>query len=198
MCMRPYDPATARALLDKFGYKDRDGDGFRELPDGKPFTLMMGSQPTGRERERDELWKKSLDGIGIRVDFVKRNGRICSRWRARGSFSSGRSAGSPRLATATRSCSFSTGRTRHSRISVVFATRSTMTSTAESKRVPPGREREELYAKMDRIAAVYNPMDLGVYRVENTLTRPWLLGYRKHIYFEHAWKYYDLDLARRK
>ena len=66
-----YDPATARALLDKFGYKDRDGDGFRDLPDGKPFTLMMGSQPTGRERERDELWKKSLNAIGIRVDFVK-------------------------------------------------------------------------------------------------------------------------------
>ena len=34
-----YDPRGARALLDRFGYKDRDGDGFRELPDGKPLTL---------------------------------------------------------------------------------------------------------------------------------------------------------------
>ena len=30
-----YDPSAARALLDRFGYKDRDGDGYRELPDGK-------------------------------------------------------------------------------------------------------------------------------------------------------------------
>ena len=38
----PYDPALARALLDRFGYKDRDGDGFRELPDGKPLALTHG------------------------------------------------------------------------------------------------------------------------------------------------------------
>jgi len=28
-----YDPQTAKALLDRFGYKDRDGDGYRETPD---------------------------------------------------------------------------------------------------------------------------------------------------------------------
>ena len=38
-----YDPATARALLDKFGYRDRDGDGFRELPDGRPLTIHQMS-----------------------------------------------------------------------------------------------------------------------------------------------------------
>ena len=36
--MLAFDPALARALLDKFGYVDRDGDGFRELPDGSPLT----------------------------------------------------------------------------------------------------------------------------------------------------------------
>ena len=56
----PYDPALARALLDKFGYKDRDGDGFRELPDGKPLVLSMGSAPTGENRIRDELWLKNM------------------------------------------------------------------------------------------------------------------------------------------
>jgi ABC-type transport system substrate-binding protein len=29
-----YDPAAAKSLLDKFGYIDRDGDGWRDLPDG--------------------------------------------------------------------------------------------------------------------------------------------------------------------
>jgi ABC-type transport system substrate-binding protein len=29
-----YDPAAARSLLDKFGYVDRNGDGWRDLPDG--------------------------------------------------------------------------------------------------------------------------------------------------------------------
>src|SRR4029077_19701562 len=66
-----YDPATARALLDRFGYKDRDGDGWRDLPDGNPLVLSMGSTPTGRDRERDELWKKSMTAIGIRIEFIK-------------------------------------------------------------------------------------------------------------------------------
>ena len=36
-----YDPARAKALLDMYGYVDRDGDGWRELPDGKPLVLEM-------------------------------------------------------------------------------------------------------------------------------------------------------------
>ncbi|HEY3180155.1 MAG TPA: ABC transporter substrate-binding protein, partial [Casimicrobiaceae bacterium] len=53
-----YDPATARALLDRFGYKDRDGDGYRETPDGKPLVLERWSTPDSRGRQGDELWKK--------------------------------------------------------------------------------------------------------------------------------------------
>ncbi|MGI8896140.1 MAG: ABC transporter substrate-binding protein [Casimicrobiaceae bacterium] len=41
---KPYDPAAARALLDQFGYRDRDGDGYRELPNGKPLTILRDSQ----------------------------------------------------------------------------------------------------------------------------------------------------------
>ena len=39
----PFDPAAARALLDRFGYKDRNGDGYREMPDGRPLTIVKGS-----------------------------------------------------------------------------------------------------------------------------------------------------------
>ncbi len=68
----------------------------------------------------------------------------------------------------------------------------------QSKRVPDGPERKGSIAKMAEIVAAYNPWDLGVYRYENTLVRPWVLGYKKHIYDEHAWKYYDIDVARQK
>ncbi len=66
-----YDPAGARALLDRFGYKDRDGDGYRELPDGKPLVIEYWSRPTSTERQFDELWKKNMDAIGIRMAFKK-------------------------------------------------------------------------------------------------------------------------------
>src|SRR5437773_291463 len=64
-----YDPAAARALLDRFGYKDRDGDGYREMPDGKPLILERWSTPDSRGRQGDELWKKNMDTIGLRTTF---------------------------------------------------------------------------------------------------------------------------------
>jgi ABC-type transport system substrate-binding protein len=56
-----YDVAGAKALLDKFGYVDKDGDGWRDMPDGKPLKLTLASDPSAIYRQFDELWKKSMD-----------------------------------------------------------------------------------------------------------------------------------------
>src|SRR5207249_3377086 len=66
-----FDPAGAKALLDKFGYVDRDGDGWRDLPDGKPLVLTIASPPSAVDRQYDELWKKSLNAVGVRIEFLK-------------------------------------------------------------------------------------------------------------------------------
>jgi len=36
-----YDPDKAKAMLDELGYKDVDGDGLRETPDGKPWEVPL-------------------------------------------------------------------------------------------------------------------------------------------------------------
>ena len=66
-----YDPAKARALLDMFGYKDIDGDGFRELPDGRPLILKDNSTPSELSRQYDELMTRSMEALGIRVSVSK-------------------------------------------------------------------------------------------------------------------------------
>ncbi len=66
-----YDVAGAKALLDKFGYVDRDGDGWRDLPDGKPLVISMGTTTDARDRQYEELWQRSLSAIGMKVEFVK-------------------------------------------------------------------------------------------------------------------------------
>ena len=43
--MSEYNPAKAKALLDTYGYVDRDGDGWREQPDGSPLVLEKASSP---------------------------------------------------------------------------------------------------------------------------------------------------------
>ncbi len=49
----------------------RGADGYRERPDGSPLVLKLGSPPSSEDREFDELWKRSMDAVGIRIEFVK-------------------------------------------------------------------------------------------------------------------------------
>ena len=53
----PYDPAAARALLDKFGYRDRHGDGWRVLhigttPEDRGARRPFSQEPAGDRRAR--------------------------------------------------------------------------------------------------------------------------------------------------
>ena len=67
--MSDHDPARAKALLDLYGYVDRNGDGWREQPDGKPLVLKLASQSDQRSRTSNELWKRSMDAVGLKIEF---------------------------------------------------------------------------------------------------------------------------------
>ena len=193
----PYDPALARALLDRFGYKDRHGDGFRDLPDGKPLALVMGSTPTARDRDRDELWTKNLAAVGIRISFIKqkwpellkmgRDGNQLQMWGVGWINSSGDGDAFMQLLYGPNAGQSNIARFHNADYDKLYLA---------SKRLPPGPARDELYRKMNRIFEAYTPWDVGIYRYENTLVRPWLLGYQKNPSLEHPWKYLDIDLAR--
>ena len=48
----------------------RGKDGYRTLPDGKPLTIKLRHRDHAPiDREHNELWKKSMDAIGVRIDF---------------------------------------------------------------------------------------------------------------------------------
>jgi ABC-type transport system substrate-binding protein len=64
----PYDPAAANALLERFVYR-KGGDGYRRQPNGQPLVIRYGSMPTERDRQFDELMKRSLDSIGVRLEI---------------------------------------------------------------------------------------------------------------------------------
>jgi ABC-type transport system substrate-binding protein len=63
----------------------------------------------------------------------------------------------------------------------------------KSRTLPDGPERNRLYRRMAEIVAAYNPWAFGVYSIETTLVQPWVRGYVKHAYWEHAWAYLDVD-----
>lgn len=61
--------AAANALLDTWGYLDRDGDGWREDPEGRPVVLRMAISDTLRGRQSSELWLRRMNAVRLRMRF---------------------------------------------------------------------------------------------------------------------------------
>src|SRR5437660_444123 len=80
-----YDPAAAKALPDRFGYVDRNGDGWRDRPDGKPLLLMMASAARGaRPAIRRALAAKHggpWDSDRIYASKISRSAEDGARWK---------------------------------------------------------------------------------------------------------------------
>lgn len=192
----PYDPAGARALLDKFGYVDRNGDGWRDLPDGKPLSLVMASMPTTRDREIDEIWQRNLKAVGIRVEFMKQKWPDLLKMGKAGHLQFWRvgwiNAYAEGDAFAQLLYGGNIGQTNYSR----FDLPAYDALYRQSRTIPDGPERNRLYRRMAELVAAYNPWVLHVYTIEDTLVQPWVRGYKKHAYWSHPWEFIGIDTAR--
>lgn len=62
-----YDPKGAKALLDKIGMVDKDGDGFRELPNGDRIVLNMQFATQGIAGPVVELVGQAWADVGIQT-----------------------------------------------------------------------------------------------------------------------------------
>ncbi len=61
-------PARANALLDMYGYA-RGADGWRRNPGGRPLQLRLASADDQRARRENELWRKRMTAVGLRMVF---------------------------------------------------------------------------------------------------------------------------------
>ena len=188
----PYSPQLANALLDKFGYR-RGSDGYRTLPDGKPLAVRYSSTPTERDRQFDELMKRSLDTIGIRLEIHKdrfpelikleNQCRLMMR-------------GAAWIADYPDGDNF---------MQLLYGPNSGQSNNAcyksaefdrryeRSKLLPDGPERDKLYREMARLMEVHTVWIMGDSRYRNVLLQPYVVGFRKHPVLHAEWLYMDLD-----
>jgi ABC-type transport system substrate-binding protein len=188
-----FDVAGAKALLDRFGYVDRDGDGFREQPDGKTLVITMGSATSARDREFDEIWQKSMKAIGIRLEFTKQKWPDLLKMARAGQLQMWRVGW---ITTYAEGDAFmqllyskNIGQTNFAR----FVNAEYDALYVKSRQLPSGAGRDRIYRRMQEIAAAYTPLVLMVFTIENTLVQPWVIGYKKHAYREHPFLYLDVD-----
>jgi len=191
-----YDPAGARALLDRFGFKDRDGDGYRETPDGKPLTVVRGTLPESWYREMDTQWKKNMDAIGIRMQVQQQTFAEL--------LNMSRSGKLPMFNLGYRSLEPSVyqilqtlwGKSPRDTNPSQFRQADYDAAYEQFLRTPAGPARIALARKMSDISQAYMPMMLHTFGVGNVLYYPWLQGYWPSS-FGFSWKYLDIDVAMR-
>jgi ABC-type transport system substrate-binding protein len=190
--MSTYDPARAKALLDMYGYLDRDGDGWREQPDGQPLVLELNTQSDGLTRQRDELWKKDLDALGLRIALKiaqwpenlksARSGKFMV-WRVASS-----AAAPDGQNSLERDYGPSTGKSNLAR----FQLKSFDAVYDKLKMLPDGPERQLLFDEATKLIVAYMPYRIGVHRILTDMGEPELVGYRRPVFWQDWWQYVDI------
>jgi oligopeptide transport system substrate-binding protein len=191
-----YDPTAANTLLDRFGYKARDAEGFRKTPEGKPLTINMTLRSGAIMREVQTLWKKNLEAVGLRTDFHVTPFQDAIKELERGQFQTyfGGFGGSP--------AGYAIMSQLHSRqpqrVNVTqFKNADYDRAAEEFLRSSTSAEQIAAARKMNEIALTWMPEMPAMFRLESNILQPWVRGYAPPI-FTSYYKYLDIDLAQRK
>ena len=190
-----YDPARSRALLDLYGFLDKDGDGWRERPDGSPLVLRVNSEPQARFRKICEVLIKNMTTIGIRVEInigqwpenlkSARAGNY-QVWLVGGLSASPDSQGAYQRYDSKQIGGQNMARVRLPQFDVLYEKLQTL---------PNGPERIAVFREAERVALAYMPYKNVLNRLTLDMTHKRVVGYRRPVFWQDWWQFVDLDDA---
>jgi oligopeptide transport system substrate-binding protein len=188
----PYDPQLANALLDKFGYK-RGPDGFRTQPDGKPLVIRYYSTPSERDRQFDELMKRSLDSIGLRLAIRKDRFPELNKLQDQCRLTMRSAAWLADYPDGDNFMQLLYGPNTGQSNSACYQSPAFDRLYEKSRSLPDGPERNALYRKMARQMEVDTVWILADSRYRNFLLHPHVQGFKRHPVLFSDWVYLDLS-----
>ncbi|RVU49863.1 bicyclomycin resistance protein [Rubrivivax rivuli] len=193
--MGTHDPARAKALLDLYGYIDRDGDGWRENPDGSPLQLELTTEPTQLARQLQGLWQKSLKAVGVKISFrigawpenikASRAGKLMM-------WTTGWSAAIP---DGTYFMDLLYGPNKGQSNASRFNLPAFNTLHERQRQLPDGPERDALIQQGMKIALAYMPYKASGHDIQTWVMQPRVQGYMPHPFMRDFWRHVDLTPA---
>jgi len=193
-----FNRARAKALLELHGYVDRDGDGWREQPDGSPLVLRYATTADQTSRQFSELWQKNMSAIGLRIEFD--HAQWPEHWKASRAgklmmFGFAWSGGAPDGDTfLSLAYGPNKGGANHAR----FDLPAYNALYEKQRRLPDGPERFAVMQEATRLLVAYMPLRFEVHRIATDLAHPWVVGHNQHTFNGPFWKYVDIDLAEQR
>ena len=191
----PYDPRAANALLERYGYR-KGADGYRTLPDGKPLVIRYASTPTERDRQFDELFKRSLDSIGLRLEIQKERFPELLKLDKQCRLMLHHSAWIADYPDGDNFMQLLYGPNTGESNNACYKSAEFDKRYAKTRAMHPGPERDRIYHELTRIMEVDGAWLLLDSRVRNSLLQPNVIGYTKHPVLHAEWLYIDLDPKR--
>jgi ABC-type transport system substrate-binding protein len=193
--MSDFSLARAKALLDLHGYVDKDGDGWRDQPDGSALVLEYATDPAQERRQLAEQWQRNMTALGIRIEFkiakwpeqlkASRAGKLMM-WGV------GWSAGAPDADTfLSLGYGPNKGQANHARFDLPA-----FNALYEKQRgMADGPERKAVMFEANKLMVAYMPYKVHVHRIFTDLAHPWVVGYHRNIFVREFYKYTDIDTA---
>ena len=191
--MSDYSPARANALLDLYGYTDKDGDGWRDRPDGQPLVLEVATQGDQLSRQFNELWKRNLDAVRIQVKFTvgkwpeqlksARAGKLMM-WTLGGSAAAPDGQQSLARYYSPQVGGQNLARFKNDEMDRIYD---------RMNEIPDGPERQALFDQAKRIAVAYMPYKFHVHRMAADLVQPRVIGFRRTQFWTDWWHRVDLE-----
>ncbi|KPF49911.1 bicyclomycin resistance protein [beta proteobacterium AAP51] len=191
--MSDHSVARAKALLDMHGYVDKDGDGWRDQPDGSPLVLQYATQPDQNSRQLIEQWSRNMKAINVRIEFnaakwpenlkSSRAGKLMM-WGV------GWSGGPDSDTFLAQGYGPNKGQANHARFDLPAFNK----LYEQQRGMPDGPERFAVMAEAARLMVAYMPYKVHVHRIFTDIAQPWVVGYHRNIFVRDFWKYLDIDL----
>jgi len=188
-----HDPARAAALLDLYGYKDRDGDGWRETPDGAPIVLRMASVPTQRERKIAEVFVKNMKALGLQVQIqvaqwpeqlkAARAGKL-QMWWLGGTSTAPDTVGSFARLDSRQIGGQNLARVRLPALDALYD---------RAQALPDGPQRVAVFREAERLAVAYMPYKFTMTRISLDMAQRHVIGYRRPTFGREWWQFVDID-----
>jgi oligopeptide transport system substrate-binding protein len=191
-----FDPASANALLDRFGYK-KSASGFRTLPDGKPLVVTYTSRPDTLGRQQDELWAKAFDLIGIKMEVQKIKFPEMIKLEKECKLMMRTASWIADYPDADNFVQLLHSKNIHQNNNACATIPEYDRLYEQSVRMPASPERDKLYHEMTKIIETYAPWRLDISRYRNMLAQPQVLGYKKHPILHSEWQYIDVDTTKK-
>ena len=187
-----HDPRAANALLDKFGYK-KGPDGYRRMPDGAPLVFRYSSIPSELYRQFDELLKRSLDSIGVRLEVHKDRFPELIKLENQCRLMSRSAAWIADYPDGDNFMQLLYGPNTGQSNNACYRSPEYDKRYEKSRLLPDGAERNRLFREMARIMETDTVWLLADSRYRNVLLQPRVKGFKKHPVLHQEWLHIDLD-----